>query len=433
MEKIKVGVLGAGRGDMMMKYCAHANNAELVAVCDYTDYFLNRAKKRLDSDSITYYTDFEEFIKHDMDAVVLANYATDHVPFAIRCMEAGKHVMSEVLPCQTLKEAVELVECVERHPELVYAYAENYCFMPSTREMRRLYREGALGELEYGEGEYLHNCESVWHEITQGNPNHWRNTMHATYYCTHSIGPLVHITGLRPVRVTGFEFPYNARQARMGAKFGLSAVEMIQMENGAYIKSVHGSGISKNSIWYCLYGPMGRMESAREDAKNGKMKFLYTNLDTYEGENNREDYVKGYEPVDEMTEAAATYGHGGSDYYSMWNFVEKIKGNPDADTIDVYEALDMGLPGLMAYESILQGGVPVEIPNFRSKLEREAYRYDTTCTNPEKAGDMYIPSYSQGNPVVPQEVYDGIAAKWQAKIDKEAAEDKAPEVKPEID
>lgn len=429
MEKVKVGVLGAGRGDMMMKYCSHAENAELVAVCDYNDFFLNRARVRMNTDRVTYYKDFEDFIKHDMDAVVLANYATDHVPFAIRCLSEGKHVISEVLPCQTLKEAVELVEAVEKSDK-IYAYAENYCFMPCTREMRRLYRDGKLGELEYGEGEYLHNCESIWYEITQGNPKHWRNQMHAAYYCTHSIGPLVHITGLRPVRVTGFELPYNARQARMGAKAGLAAIEILEMENGAYVKSIHGDGISKNSIWYCLYGPMGRMESAREDAQNGKMKFLYTNLDTYEGENEREKYIQGYEPKDELSEAAETYGHGGSDYYCMWNFIEKVKGNPKADVIGVYEALDMGLPGIMAYQSVMQGGIPVEVPDFRSKLVREKYRYDTTCTNPEKAGDRYIPSYSKYDPVIPREIYDEQTAQWKEKVARETG--KSVEVKSEL-
>ncbi len=34
-----------------------------------------------------------------MDAVVLANYAHEHAPFAIRCLNEGKHVLSEVLPC----------------------------------------------------------------------------------------------------------------------------------------------------------------------------------------------------------------------------------------------------------------------------------------------------------------------------------------------
>ena len=42
-----------------------------------------------------------------MDAVVLANYANEHAPFAIKCLNKGLHVFSEVLPVQTMKEAVE--------------------------------------------------------------------------------------------------------------------------------------------------------------------------------------------------------------------------------------------------------------------------------------------------------------------------------------
>ena len=80
MEKVRVGVLGAGRGETMIKYCAKATNAELVAVCDKTPYFLEGVKAKLGTDGISYYSDFEEFLKHDMDAVVLANYATEHVP-----------------------------------------------------------------------------------------------------------------------------------------------------------------------------------------------------------------------------------------------------------------------------------------------------------------------------------------------------------------
>ena len=414
MEKVRVGVLGAGRGETMIKYCAKATNAELVAVCDKTPYFLEGVKAKLGTDGISYYSDFEEFLKHDMDAVVLANYATEHVPFAIRCMEAGKHVMSEVLPCQTMKEAVELVEAVERTGK-VYAYAENYCFMGAPREMRKLYREGKLGQFEYGEGEYFHNCESIWEQITQGNPDHWRMNMSAMYYCTHSIGPLLHITGLRPVRVTGFELPFNKRMERMGAKAGLGGIEMIELENGAFIKSGHGIGISKDSVWYSIYGSLGRMESAREDATVGDVSMLYCNLDSFEGENRKR--VTVYKPMDDLSEAAAMYGHGGSDFYSMWNFVEKIKGNPEADTIDVYEALNMGLPGILGYQSVLKGGVPVDIPDFRDPAQREAFRNDTACTNPEKAGDMLIPSYSKGNPQIPQSTYDAIAQRWNQRVE----------------
>ena len=420
MERVKIGVLGAGRGATMIKYCTHAENAELVAVCDKSEYFLNSVKKKIGEEGIAWYSDFDEFLQHDMDAVVLANYATEHVPFAIRCMEAGKHVISEVLPCQTMKEAVELVEAVEKYGK-VYAYAENYCFMPAPREMRRLYREGKLGTFEYGEGEYFHNCEGIWAKITQGDPNHWRVNMTASYYCTHSIGPLLHITGLRPVRVTGFELPFNARMERMGAKAGLGGIEMIELENGTVVKSAHGIGISKNSIWFSVYGSKGRAESAREDIEAEDVQMLYTNLDEYEGENAK--HIKAYKPQDELSEAASIYGHGGSDYYSMWNFVEKIKGNPDADIIDVYEALDMGFTGLFGYESVMKGGVPVEIPDFRKPENREKYRNDTRCTDPVKAGDMLIPSYSKGNPEIPQETYEGIVKAWEKYKEEEAAKE----------
>ena len=72
-----------------------------------------------------YYTDFNEFIKHDMDAVLLANYATEHAPFAIAAMKAGKHVLSEVLPALNMAQAVELIECVEE-TGMKYCYLENY-------------------------------------------------------------------------------------------------------------------------------------------------------------------------------------------------------------------------------------------------------------------------------------------------------------------
>ena len=405
MPKIKIGVLGVGRGSSMIQYCRDAENAEVVAVCDKWTDGLENMKSKLHDDRITFYTDFDAFVRHDMDAVVLANYATEHAPFAIKCMEAGKHVFSEVLPVQTLSQAVALCEAVER-TGLVYAYGENYCYMPATREMRRLYQLGALGDFEYGEGEYLHNCERIWPQITRGEPQHWRNNMYASFYCTHSIGPLLHITGLRPIKVTGFELPYNDRMARCGAKSGHTAIEMITLENGAVIKSLHGVGCSRNSVWYTIYGSKGRLESAREDASIGDVSKLYINLDHFEGENAWRPELTT--PRDNLTKKAESFGHGGSDYYTMYEFVEKLRGKKDADVIDVYEALDMFLPGLFAYRSVLCGGIPVEIPDFRNKHEREKYRNDHACTDPAVAGDQLIPSYSKGNPCVDPSVYETI-------------------------
>lgn len=409
-RRIRIGVMGAGRGSSMINYCAQANNAEVVAICDKWEDGLKRQKELHADLPITYYTNFDEFIEHDMDAVVLANYANEHAPFAIRAMKAGKHVFSEVLPVQTMKEAVELVEAVEQTGR-IYAYGENYCYMPAPVEMRRLYRAGVLGEFEYAEGEYIHNCENIWPAITYGEPDHWRNTMYSTFYCTHSLGPIVHITGLRPVSVTGFESTMNARNLRVGSKGGQFGIEMVTFENGGIAKSIHG-GLYKNSIWYTLYGSKGRAESAREDAENGDVSRVYLNVDEYDGEYPEHDRVQTYQPKDALSVDAQIFGHGGSDFYSMYHFVEKIRGDESADVIDVYEALDMFLPGLFAYRSILAGGAPMAIPDLRDKAVREQYRDDTACTDPKAAGDRLLPTAKLGTPAIDPGVYPVIRQRF---------------------
>lgn len=416
MKKVRIGVLGGYRGRSMAKYARLAENAELVAICDKSEVALEK-QKDVCGENVAYYKDFEEFIKHDMDAVVLANYANEHAPFAIRCMKAGLHVFSEVLPVQNMKEAVELVEVVEE-TGMIYAYGENYCYMPGPYEMKKLYRQGKIGEFEYGEGEYIHNCEPIWARITYGEPDHWRNNWYANFYCTHSIGPLIHITGLRPVKVTGCESPMVERKLRCGGKSGLFGIELIEMENGGIIKSIHGD-LYKNSIWYTIYGGKGRMETAREDADEKSIKKLYVNADEYSGEYPEKDRVEGYCPERDMDKIADDFGHGNSDFYSMYNFVRKIQGYDDADTIDVYEALDMFLPGLFAYFSVLDGGIPKEIPNLRDKSQRDAYRNDTRCTDPKAAGDQLLPCFSKGNPEIPASVYETVRLKWEKeKSDK---------------
>ena len=345
-----------------------------------------------------------------MDGVVLANYANEHAPFAIRCMEAGKHVFSEVLPFQTMKEAVELIECVERTGK-IYNYGENYCFMPAPYEMRKLYREGKIGEFEYGEGEYVHNCESIWPNIAYGDENHWRNCTFSTFYCTHSFGPIIHITGLRPVKVTGFEGSMTGRNLRMGNKAGAFAMEIVEFENGGIYKSLHG-GLYKNNIWYTVYGSKGRMETGREARREQSIERIFVDFDEYSGAYDTEKH-EDYCPKHAESEYAKTFGHGNSDFYTMYNFVRKIQGIEDADVIDVYEACDMYLPGVFAYRSILAGGIPMDIPDLRNPEVREQYRNDTACTIPEVAGDQLLPTSAKGTPSIPKEVYDEQKKIWE--------------------
>ena len=414
MKKIKVGVVGVGRGKSMIQYCDIAKDVELVAICDKWKEGLDIQKSAHSHLNITYYEKFDDFINHDMDAVILANYATEHAPFAIKALKAGKHVFSEVLPTQTLKEAIELIETVEE-TGLIYAYGENYCYMSAPYEMKRLYEKGEIGEIEYAEGEYFHNCESIWSKITRGDPNHWRNNMYSTFYCTHSFGPIRHITGLRPVSVVGFEGGSDERAKRMGLKGRDFGIEMVTLENGAIVKSGH-LGTYRDSVWYSISGTKGRMETAREDAENGAYDRIYINADEYSGAYGK-NKIKSYMTNDKYQGEIAKFGHGGSDFYAMKHFIEKVAGKEDADIIDVYEALDMSLIGIFAYRSILQGGITVQIPNLRIKEERDKWRNDTACVDPLVAGDMLLPCRKGGNPDIDPTVYEYHRKTWQSMDD----------------
>lgn len=435
MKIVRVGVLGGRRGKTMVKWCVYNKNAvQVVAICDKSDEALAKCSQFLleNSYDCALYKDLDEFLAHDMDAVILANFANEHAPIAIRCMESGKHVYSEVLPCANMKEAVELVECVERTGK-VYAYGENCCYLPSLIEMKKLYKQGVIGEFEYGEGEYVHDCESIWHTITYGQRNHWRNLMSAFFYCTHSAGPIIHATGLRPVKVVGFELPYAQRHRDMGATNSGAAVEMVTMENGGVFKSLHFN-LKGSNTWFNMYGSKGKMETQREDIDKYSTQWLYR---WSENEDKTTDYAfyrpnvdgepfegkfgtKGKSEYTAIADAGAdpkqVFGHDGSDHYCMDNFIKAVRGDA-ADIIDVYEALDMFFVGHFGYLSVLDGNIPKVIPNFRNKEEREIYRNDTSCTFPDKAGDMLLPLVNGCNDL-PDEVYENVKKKYEDSLKK---------------
>ena len=414
MSKIKIGVFGGGRGSVAVNQLLHSDDAELVAVCDRYQPLLDDVDKKAKEAGIevALYTDFEDFIKHDMDAVVLANYATEHATYAIRCLNAGMHVLSEVLPAETLAQAVELIETVER-TGLVYCYAENYCYMKPTFEMRRRYAAGEIGEVQYGEGEDIHDCSAIWPSLTYGDRNHWRNVTHSTFYCTHSIGPLITITGLRPIRVVGFETPptLSPKQLEVASLKG-SGVEMIVLENGAVLKSVHGNlKREPGSVNYQIYGSEGMMESARYN--KGEFN-IYK-----EGDKLCEGSWESYSPEIEIEKdkASGVQTHGGSDFYTIYFFVQKILGREDGKWgIDVYTAMDMWLPGMFAWRSAMNGNCPMDIPNFRIKEERDKYRYDNATTNPEIAGKDVQPTSTFANfPRLSDEAYAHVRDLWLAE------------------
>ncbi len=410
MGKLKIGVFGAHRGMTMIDQLLGKTDASVVAICDKHVPSLQDAKNHADAAGVKVelFEDFEEFIQADMDAVVLANYAHEHAKFGIRLLRSGRHIMSEVLTCATMKEAVDLIEAVEETGK-TYAYAENYCFFNTTYEMKRRYQAGDIGEFMYGEGEYVHDCSSIWPQITYGERDHWRNRHQSTFYCTHSLGPLIYATGLRPVKVQAAESPLMDCMRKLGSRAGSFACELVTLENGGICKSIHGElKREPGSINYQMYGTKGSMETDRYE------NLLHVYRETG---GNCVGVGDAYTPEFTISDAAGA-GHGGGDFFTTHYFVQSLLGDEDArkNSIDVYQAVDMCIPGILGFRSILSGGNAIAVPNLRNKWERDAYRNDTFCAFKEAAGEMYVSAmHAQPDKTeTPDEVYEEVRRKWLA-------------------
>ena len=205
MEKLKVGVFGCGRG-MTLARNLMLNGCEVVAICDFHKERREAAAKQVDA-SVAVYDNFEDFINHEMDVMILANYFHEHAPYAIRCFEKGIHVFSECLSNGTMAEGVELIKAFEKSSGAVYFMAENYPQMVFNREMQRVCKTGTLGKILYAEGEYNHptdTCDVEFMKEYNYFQGHWRNFIPRTYYITHSLGPVMAATGATAKRVTAF-------------------------------------------------------------------------------------------------------------------------------------------------------------------------------------------------------------------------------------
>lgn len=395
-RKIKVGVFGASRGRVFMNRSSEPIGLELVAVCDKNQERVNGALKNITAPVATY-SDFDEFLKHpDMEAVMLANYFNEHAPYAIKALNAGKHVMSECIACSTLKEGIELCEAVEKSGK-IYMFAENYPYTAFNQEMRKIYQSGEIGEAMYAEGEYNHPATGKPHAgyPLVDSPTHWRLWSPTTYYCTHGIAPLMYITDLIPKTVNAITTMLTSKRDSAPGKDN-GAVSMVQMSNGSVFRLM-GIGIPGHSIWYRVHGSRGAMENTRGMGYfgPGQVRVWHEPLHLTGDMSSERIYYPEWPKFGDKIGAS---GHGGGDFWVNYHFAEAIRNN-EQPYLDVYRACAMSSVGICGWLSALEGGRQIEIPDFSDKAAREKYRsYDLSPfpqvyeQNPEK----WIKPYSYG-------------------------------------
>lgn len=373
-KNIRLGVVGIGRGK------AFANGAkfvgmELVALCDKWEEKLLVAGKQY---NVATYTDYDKFLEHDIDAVALANYFHEHGAFAIKALEAGKHVISETTACRTPAEGVALARAVEKSGK-VYLFAENYPYFAYNQEMRRLYKAGEIGEMQYGEGEYIHPMNSETLNRLSPGMNHWRNWLPSTYYCSHALAPVMYITDTHPVSVNALSIPrFESDSEKLHVKRNDSASVILCRMNNESVARLAGVSLRGHGNWYRIHGTRGLMENLRT-GNRGSLRVVHEPWDLKEGEERERIYTPDFP---EHAEEAREAGHGGGDFFTIYHFAEAIRNNRQP-YFNVYRGLEMAMVSIQSWRSALQDGAPFEIPDFRKESVRKKYENDNWSPWPE--------------------------------------------------
>jgi predicted dehydrogenase len=345
---LKVGVVGLNRGMSLTRVFALQNDVRVVAACDINEGRLVNVEKQMEIEGA--YTDYDEFLRHDMDIVVVATPMPFHVSQSIAALESGKHVMCEVVIANSIDECEPLVKAV-KETKKKYMLAENCCYWYFVQRWQEMVANGKIGKPIYAEAEYVHDTRSLMRD-SEGNPR-WRASRPPIHYCTHSLGPILSVMDDRCISAVGMDTGVNVAPE-------LGAIDMevalFRTEKGAVIKVLRGASVERKPAfhYYSIYGTEGCLETAR-------------------GEDKTFAYFKGSDGMTELPykrnhpqapDSATIGGHGTCEYFMIKAFIESIV-NDTTPPIDVYRGLDFSVPGLCAHISAQQGGKMIDVSDFR--------------------------------------------------------------------
>jgi predicted dehydrogenase len=247
---------------------------------------------------------------------------------------------------------------VQAHPRQKFMLAENCCYWAHILSWQEMWRQGLLGNFMYAEAEYIHDTRHLLRQA-DGTPT-WRASMPPILYCTHSLGPLLKVTGERCVAASAMSVTSGTEDLPVRVKSG-TEVAILQTASGGVIKILVGFGVTREPMfhYYSVYGTDGVLETSRPPTSP-----LQTNawLNSTPHLNNMIE-IPITENVTDAPPEATQGGHGTAEYMMVQDFLSCIREDTPSP-INIHAALRMALPGMCAHQSALQGGQMVEIPDW---------------------------------------------------------------------
>ena len=343
-RKIRVGIAGYGlcHFGAAFFYQNHPN-VEVVAA---TDLDPGRCKALANAvGAKKTYPSCEEMIKDkSIEAIYIATDAPSHARLAIMALNHDKHVVSAVpavFGFEAEEDAEKLFAAVKKSGKK-YMMNETSAFHAGLYAKRMQYQAGALGKIIYSEGEYYHDNVGT---LGSYNPKNgkidqfgWRRALVPMWYPTHSTAYYVSVTG-------------GGRLTEVSCLGTTSLYSEYKNGNNAH-KNPFGTEVA---LFKTSEGGMSRM-AISWDMKNahGEQGRVY-------GQKPHDNKINGARPA--LPPSVGGGGHGGSHGQLTNDFIESILLDRKP-IVDVSEALNMTLAGVIAHKSAIKDGQWMKVPQY---------------------------------------------------------------------
>lgn len=407
-QVIKVGVIGLGqRGMQLIEPMLKMNDVKIIAVCDtYDDRVENACKTVADAGvDVPFKTDDYKKVLEltTLDAVVIATSWERHIEIAVETMKKGIFTAMEVGGTYNLQECFDLVQAQEE-TGTPFFFLENCCYGQRELMCLNMARQGVFGEIVHCDGAYRHDLRN---EVSYGRENrHYRLSHYKEHNCenypTHDLGPIAKILGInkgnRMLRLVSV-----ASKARglheyikehksddeqlMNTQFkqGDIVTTVITCENGETITFTLDTTLPRiYSRNFTVHGTKGMYQ------EDGDYVFLEKDIEGDVAEidlnpqkiwKNADKYAEAYDNDlwKHKSKGMIESGHGGMDYLVLRSMVHAVKGET-LPAIDVYDAAAWMCITALSEQSIHNGNMPVEIPDFtngkyKNRTDKSTGRY----------------------------------------------------------
>ena len=398
---IEVGMCGVGSfAQSFIPLFKHHPGVDHVVLCDLDPEKLaaNAEKHELPDTAPS----LDALCDSDVDAIAIITQHHIHGPQAVQALRAGKHVYSAVPSAISREEMRDLVTAVEETGQ-IYMIGETSYYYPCAIYCRDRYLKGDFGHIVYGEGEYYHDYIHGMYDVAKGrHGDQWEQYygMPPMYYPTHSTSMIVSVTGAHVTHVSGMGFVDRhednlyAREDNVWKNLFSNETMLCRMSDGSATRINEFRRIGHpGTVGMSLYGTLGSYEEQTGPVGEGydrKARMWVTqnadervSLDdllrcegvpTSEGAGHMAGVTSedgthlSTSRVHDVGRLPKEYiglpnGHAGSHQFLVDDFLVACASGRQPPN-SVWMAARYLLPGLVAHESAMEGGVLMEVPDF---------------------------------------------------------------------